>query len=131
PLAAARALAPATAVAAAVTASAADLLAQARSRADVGDYPAAIAACDALLAAAPDSADAYFILGMVSECEQQPGAADNYWRRCVYLQPDHYEALCHLALLAAHNGQAAQARAWRQRAERIYRRRQAGAGAAS
>jgi chemotaxis protein methyltransferase WspC len=111
-------------------ASAADLLAQARRQADQGDYQAASAACRALLAAEPDSADAYFILGMVSECERKPGAADDYWRRCVYLQPGHYEALCHLALLAEQTGDATQAAAFRQRAARIYSRRQDNGGAA-
>ena len=105
-------------------ASAEDLLAQARRLADQGDYQAAASACHALLAAEPDSADAYFILGMVSECEHKPGAAEDYWRRCVYLQPDHYEALCHLALLAEQDGDAPQAAAFRQRAARIYSRRQ-------
>jgi hypothetical protein len=33
--------------------------------------------------------------------------ASDYWKRCIYLQPDHYEALCHLALLAEANNDAA------------------------
>jgi chemotaxis protein methyltransferase WspC len=111
-------------------ASAGDLLAKARRLADQGDYQAATAACHALLAAEPDSADAYFILGMVSECAHQPGAADDYWRRCVYLQPGHYEALCHLALLAEQAGDAPRAAAFRQRAARIYARRQDSEGGA-
>jgi chemotaxis protein methyltransferase WspC len=101
-----------------------DLLVQARRQADQGEFRSAAAACHAMLAADPDSAEAYFILGMVSECEKKPGAALDYWRRCVYLQPDHYEALCHLALLAEQTGDAPQAATFRQRAARIYRRRQ-------
>lgn len=100
-----------------------DLLAQARRHADQGDYQAAAAACHALLAADPNSADAYYLLGMVSECQHKPGAADDYWRRCVYLQPDHYDALCHLALLAEQTGDARQAATFRERAARIYQRR--------
>jgi chemotaxis protein methyltransferase WspC len=107
-----------------------DLLAQARHQADRGDYRAAAAACHAALAADPDSADAYFILGMVSECESMPAAADDYWRRCVYLQPDHYEALCHLALLAEQSGDRPRAATFRQRAARVYGRRQDDPGAA-
>jgi chemotaxis protein methyltransferase WspC len=99
------------------------LLAQARRQADQGDYQGAAASCQAVLAAEPDSASAYFILGMVSECRGQPGAAAGYWRRCVYLEPGHYDALCHLALLAEHDGDAAQAATLRQRAARIHRRR--------
>lgn len=102
----------------------AELLALARRHADQGDYPAAAAACHAVLAAAPDSAGAYFILGMVSECLHRPAAAGDYWRRCVYLQPGHYDALCHLALLAEQAGDAPQADTFRQRAARVFRRRQ-------
>jgi chemotaxis protein methyltransferase WspC len=105
----------------------ADLLANARRQADHGDYDGAAAACRAHLAVQPDSADAYFLLGVVSECQHQSGAAADYWRRCVYLRPDHYDALCHLALLAAQAGDTAQAAALRQRAARVYQRR-GGAG---
>ncbi|WLI90325.1 CheR family methyltransferase [Massilia sp. R2A-15] len=107
-----------------------DLLAQARSQADRGDYKDAAASCHALLAKEPNAAEAYYILGLVSEIERKPGAADGYWRRCVYLQPDHYEALCHLALLADQAGDTRQADTLRQRAARIYGRRQHDGGAA-
>jgi chemotaxis protein methyltransferase WspC len=107
-----------------------DLLAQARRLADQGDYQGAGAACRSQLAAEPDSAEAYFILGMVSECERDTGAAEDYWRRCVYLQPGHYDALCHLALLAEQGGDAPRAEALRQRAGRIFARRQPGGGVA-
>ncbi len=60
---------------------------------------------------------------MVSECAQQRGAAADHWRRCIYLQPDHYDALCHLALLAEQAGDAPQAAVLRQRAARIHARR--------
>jgi chemotaxis protein methyltransferase WspC len=105
-------------------------LAQARRLADQGDYQGAGAACRALLAAEPDSAEAYFILGMVSECARDDAAAEDNWRRCVYLQPDHYEAVCHLALLAEQVGDAPRAEALRQRAARIFARRQTGGGVA-
>jgi chemotaxis protein methyltransferase WspC len=109
---------------AAAAPGAASLLARARSQADQGDFQGASANCHAALDISPDSPEAYFILGMVSECEKQPDLADSYWRRCIYLQPDHYEALCHLALLAGQRGDAAAAAAFRQRAARVYQRRQ-------
>jgi chemotaxis protein methyltransferase WspC len=51
--------------------------------------------------------------------------AEDYWKRCIYLQPDHYEALCHLALLAEANQDASSAAALKARAARIYKRQQA------
>jgi chemotaxis protein methyltransferase WspC len=98
------------------------MLANARRLADQGEYAAAAVACHAVLASSPSAAEAYFILGMVSECNQQLAEAGDYWRRCVYLQPDHYEALCHLALLAEQNGASAQASALKQRAARVFSR---------
>jgi len=99
-----------------------DALAQAREHADAGRLPEAEAACRTLLAAAPDSADAWFLLGMVEDCGGKPQAADASWRRCVYLAPEHYEALCSLALLHERLGDAAGA-GFRQRAARIFARR--------
>ena len=88
-----------------------------------GSWPGAASACHAVLKTHPSEAHAYYILGMVSECENRADDAQDYWRRCVYLQPDHYDALCHLALLAEQHGQAAQASALRQRAQRVFGRR--------
>ncbi|SHH12831.1 protein-glutamate O-methyltransferase CheR [Massilia sp. CF038] len=103
-------------------ASVAEQLEQASSLADSGELAAAAALCHQLLQTEPGAAEAYFILGMISECQNKPGVADGYWRRCIYLQPDHYQALCHLALLAEQQGDATQAAALRQRAARVYGR---------
>jgi len=103
-----------------------ELLAQARSLADAGRLQQAEAACRALLDIAPDSADAWFLLGTVQASGARPHAADTSWRRCVYLAPDHYEALCSLALLHEGLGDAATGAGFRQRAARIYARRGGG-----
>jgi chemotaxis protein methyltransferase WspC len=102
-----------------------DFLAQARRLADQGHFKDAAEMCQAHLAVAPDSADAYFILGILSEHGGKMTAAEDYWRRCIYLQPDHYDALCHLALLAEQNGNQAGAASLKARAARVYQRRQA------
>ncbi|MFL6659909.1 MAG: CheR family methyltransferase [Massilia sp.] len=98
-------------------------LEQASLLAGQGDLAGAARLCHAVLAVDAAAAEAYFILGLVSECENKSAMADSHWRRCVYLQPDHYEALCHLALLAEQNGDAPQAAAFKQRAARVYQRR--------
>lgn len=115
---------PAT-VPAAVIDAGADPLAQARKLADQGRHKEADALCLAHLARTPDSAEAYFILGLLNEQAQKMNVAEDYWRRCIYLQPDHYEALCHLALLAEQKGDANAASALKARAARIYKRQQA------
>lgn len=109
----------------ATPAIAADLLAEARRLADLGDIKAAERHCRDHLALHPESAEAYFILGLLNELTNKPKLAEDYWKRCIYLQPDHYEALCHLALLAEANDDASGAAALKARAARIYKRQQA------
>ncbi|MBA5608785.1 methyltransferase [Duganella sp. FT3S] len=123
---AAPAPAPALAAAAAMPAAAttAALLEQARKLADQGRYAEAVSACQRCLTQTPDAADAYFILGLLDEQAGQLAKAEQHWRRCIYLHPDHYEALCHLALLAEHNRDPAAA-ALKARAARVYHRQQA------
>jgi chemotaxis protein methyltransferase WspC len=104
---------------------AADLLAEARRLADLGDIKVAERHCRDHLALHPESAEAYFILGLLNELTNKPKMAEDYWKRCIYLQPDHYEALCHLALLAEANDDASGAAALKARAARIYKRQQA------
>lgn len=106
----------------------ADLLAEARGLADRGLLREAGDKCHAHLARVPEAAEAYYLLGLINELAGKMDLADDYWRRCIYLQPDHYEALCHLALLAERNGNQTAASTLKSRAARIYQRRQASAG---
>ncbi|MDN2712778.1 protein-glutamate O-methyltransferase CheR [Janthinobacterium sp. SUN118] len=103
----------------------ADLLAEARVLADRGLLREAGEKCHAHLARVPEAAEAYFMLGIINELAGKMDLADDYWRRCIYLQPDHYEALCHLSLLAERNGNHTAAATLKARAARIYQRRQA------
>ncbi|OEZ52232.1 putative biofilm formation methyltransferase WspC [Janthinobacterium sp. MP5059B] len=103
----------------------ADLLAEARLLADRGQLREAGEKCHAHLARVPEAAEAYFMLGIINELAGKMDLADDYWRRCIYLQPDHYEALCHLSLLAERNGNQTAAATLKARAARIYQRRQA------
>ena len=105
--------------------AAVDLLAEARLLADRGMLREAGEQCHAHLARAPEAAEAYYLLGLINELAGKMDLADDYWRRCIYLQPDHYEALCHLALLAGRNGNHTAAVTLKARAARIYQRRQA------
>lgn len=98
-------------------------LEQARQLANRGMLDASLAAFRDILARRPDCVEACFMLGLLSERRHEPQAAETYLRRAVYLDPNHYEALCHLALLAEGRGSESIARALRQRAERVFRRR--------
>ncbi|MVW60225.1 tetratricopeptide repeat protein [Massilia sp. NEAU-DD11] len=100
-----------------------DLLAEAKAHADAGRLAHAEDACRALLAVRADDAEAWFLLGLTAECTGRPQSAQDCWRRCVYLDPDHYEALCGLALLAEQRGDVAQGASLRERAARVHARR--------
>lgn len=99
------------------------LLKQARTLADAGKAQEADAACRAFLARQPESAEAYFILGLLAESASQPADAEVQWKRCLYLQPDHYEALCHLALLHEQSGNSSAAATLKARAARAFQKR--------
>ena len=94
-----------------------DLLAQARACADRGDLAQAEALCEQLNAVGPN-ADAYHLQGLISDARQDAGAAQQLYRKAIYLQPDHREALLHLAALLAAQGDAAGAQRLQERAER-------------
>ena len=61
--------------------------------------------------------------GLTAECAGRAQDAEDAWRRCVYLDPEHYEALCTLALLAEQRGDLAQGAGLRERAARVHARR--------
>jgi len=64
------------------------------------------------------SAQAYVLLGLIRQAAGNAEQAEHCFGRAVYLQPDHYEALVHLALLMEHRGDRAMAAVLRQRAQR-------------
>lgn len=95
-----------------------DLLMQARACADRGELSAAEALCDQQLRAAGPNAAAYYLQGLINDARHESAAALQLYRKAVYLQPDHREALLHLAGLLAAQGDTAGAQRMQQRAER-------------
>jgi chemotaxis protein methyltransferase WspC len=64
------------------------------------------------------SAQVCFLLGLIRQAAGNLEQAVHDFNRAIYLQPDHYEALIHLALLTEHRGDTAGATVLRQRARR-------------
>jgi chemotaxis protein methyltransferase WspC len=110
--------------------TAAALLELAGKCADCGQLEQALQHCEAALASQAELPEAFYLMGVVSASKGQPAAAFEHWRRCVYLDPNHYEALCHLALLASDGGDAKGADAYRQRAARVFAKHAAHGGGA-
>ncbi len=93
-------------------------LEQARRLADSGRLSEAAAICEAHLRYDRCSALAYYLLGLVRDAGGDATAVDCY-RKALYLEPNHYETLIQMALLAQRSGNITAARNYRRRAQRL------------
>lgn len=93
-------------------------LLQARSLADAGELENAAALCNAHVTAEGPSAEAYYLLGLVSDAAGDAAAMD-YYRKALYLEPNHYETLLQVALLLERNGDRSGAQTFKRRAQRL------------
>jgi len=86
--------------------------------ADAGKLADAAALCEAHLREQGPSAQAYYLLGLVRDADGDTSQAVAHYRKALYLQPKHGDALLQLSLLAEKSGDATAARLLRQRARR-------------
>ncbi len=90
----------------------------AQKQADEGLLLDALATCTAEVARKP-SADLYYLMGVIYQAQQNPREAMACFRKVLYLQPDHRDALVHLMLLSEDQGEATQAAHLRRRLEQL------------
>jgi len=95
------------------------ILEKATRLADAGDLDEAANLCESHLRCHGASAPAYYLLGLVQDARGNPQLARESYRKVIYLEPNHYEALLHLALLSEQSGEQRDARQWRHRAHRV------------
>ncbi|MDD5329427.1 MAG: hypothetical protein PHX38_05440 [Sulfuricella sp.] len=98
-------------------------LEQAQRLADQGRLAEAAVQCEAFLREQGASAQAYYLLGLVHDAGADAENAREFFGKAVYLEPNHYEALVQLALLAERQGEVRTAAQLRQRAQRAQQRR--------
>lgn len=72
--------------------------------------------CERLLAERGPCAETFYWLGLLSDASGKPAQAQSFYRKALYLQPQHQEALSHLAALLAAQGDLAAASRLRARA---------------
>jgi len=89
----------------------------ARQLADAGRLEEAAAICESHLRKQGPSAQVYFLRGLLCDAGGDLKASD-YYRKALYLEPNHYETLLHMALLLEKSGDSAGARVFKRRAER-------------
>jgi chemotaxis protein methyltransferase WspC len=96
-------------------------LAIARRLADAGRLREAAEGCERHLQQHGPSSEAYYLLGLLRGAAGNSEGAAECYRRVLYLEPEHLEALTHLALLTETHGDTAAAERFRERARRVER----------
>jgi chemotaxis protein methyltransferase WspC len=96
-------------------------LKQALALADAGTLPEAADIARKYLEAHPASADAYYLLGVIADARGEQTEARGFYKRALYLDPGHGEALTHLAAVLGLEGDRAGAQLLLARAERAER----------
>jgi len=94
-------------------------LSRARQLADRGDLAAAAALAAARIEHHPTDAPAHVLLGIVRAAQGRDGEATHHLRRALHFEPQHEEALVHLALVLERSGDVAAAARLRARARRV------------
>jgi chemotaxis protein methyltransferase WspC len=87
--------------------------------ADQGHFVEAATCCEALLRRQGPSATAFYLMGLVRDATGSHAEAASYYRKALYLDPDHCDAQLHLAFLMEKQGDAAGAQVLRNRARRL------------
>ncbi|MFM0390496.1 CheR family methyltransferase [Paraburkholderia phytofirmans] len=100
------------------TNAARDTLQTAHALADAGRLAEAASAINAYLEHHAPHADAFYLLGVLADANGDANLARSQYRKALYLDPQHAEALAHLATLLELEGERDAARLLMQRASR-------------
>ena len=101
-------------------------IAEAGQLADQGQLAAAAAICERLLTQGTQDPDVYSLLGVISESVGKLDAAEDLFRKALFLDPYHYQSLAHMGLLCERRGDIEGSRLHRARAERVCGGRRSG-----
>jgi chemotaxis protein methyltransferase WspC len=93
-------------------------LAEAARLADMGRLGEVASICRASIKQSGASAQAFYLLGLVSDAAGRDEEAAMHYRKALYLDPQHHDTLLHFSLLTARRGDATAAHALRERARR-------------
>lgn len=99
-------------------AEAADLIRSIAALANEGRSNEAKAGCEQYLKRHEPAAPVFYWLGLLSEVAGDTGAAQGFYRKALYLEPQHPETLAQMAALLAAQGDSAGARRLQARAAR-------------
>jgi chemotaxis protein methyltransferase WspC len=95
-------------------------LALARQYADRGQLLEAVQHCEKYVSQCRTDAEAYLLLGEVYQGLDRREAAEQAYQKAIYLDPQAFAAMIHLALLKEEQGDRAGAERMRRRAQRVF-----------
>ena len=87
--------------------------------ANQGGFAEAATCCEQHVRQYGPSASAFHLLGLVRDAAGNPTDASKYYRKALYLDPEHHETLVHFAFLVEQQGDKAGAQVLRNRARRV------------
>jgi chemotaxis protein methyltransferase WspC len=102
-----------------------DPLALAAQLADEGRFVEAAKQCGIHLQRRGPSAHAFYLLGLVRDAEGSPSQAAAFYRKALYLDPHHHDALLQMAVVMDAERKPAEAARFRSRAQRAAERERA------
>jgi chemotaxis protein methyltransferase WspC len=91
----------------------------ARNLADRGDLEEAARLCRSLISEDSMHVDAYYLAGLIEQSQDRLAQAEDLFSKAIYLDPEHYETLVQLCLLAQKRGDSAKAAQYRRRMRRL------------
>jgi chemotaxis protein methyltransferase WspC len=97
------------------------MLEEASLLANQGQFDAAAVRCEEYLRQHRPSAEAFCLLGLVNDARGNLSEAADCYRKAIYLDPRHQEALMHLTLLMEQQGRKSDAQLLRARSRRLER----------
>ncbi|WP_066014238.1 CheR family methyltransferase [Endozoicomonas atrinae] len=86
---------------------------------DNGKLNKARESCQQLIQQSPENMEAQFMMGVISEAEGEWEAASHCFRKVLYLNPEHHEALLHSAMVCERQGDMSKAENFRIRLRRL------------
>ena len=94
------------------------ILEDARQLANIGRLAEAEQKCRENLETDGPSAEAFYLLGVILDAQGNKSGAEYLYKRAIYLCPDHYQSLIHLASHAERQGDMQKAEIYRSRSEK-------------
>ena len=102
---------------------------EAEQLADRGELGAATAICERLVAEGTRDPDVYSLLGVINESGGKLDAAEDLFRKALFLDPHHFQSLVHMGLLCERHGDTDRSRLYRARAGRVLSQQEGDRGA--